>query len=221
MSFEAVIFDCDGVLVDSEPLTLGVLRDMLAELGWELSADECEALFIGKSTANELQIIQNRIGKKLEQDWIDEFQLRRNQALKQKLVAVPGIRQCLSDILKAGSGKIACASAAELQKINLQLNKVGLIDLFDGHLFSGVDVPRNKPYPDVYLKAAEALATDPQHCAIVEDSITGIRAGFAAGATVFAYDPKHNPEPLLNAGAAVVFNSMCDLPNLLRHYDQQ
>lgn len=215
MGFEAIIFDCDGVLVDSEPVTLGVLRDMLAALGWSLSADECEALFVGKSSANELLIIQNRIGRKLEQDWIDEFQLRRNQALRQKLIAVPGIQECLRTLSQHWPDKLACASAAELSKIQLQLTMTGLDRYFNDHLYSGVDVALNKPYPDVYLKAAASLGVDPKRCAVIEDSITGIESGVSAGATVLAYDNKNKPEPLLKAGASMIFNDMKHLPDLL------
>lgn len=218
MSFEAIIFDCDGVLVDSEPVTLSLLRGLLAQLGWDLGAEECANLFIGKSTDSSLKIIQAHIGKKPEQDWIDEFQLRRAQAIHQKTVATPGIHYCLEQVQNSWPQKIACASAAGLQRIRLQLTLVGLNHYFDDQIYSGVDVSYNKPYPDVYLAAATGLAANPKHCAIIEDSITGVLAGVGAGGTVFAYDTKHNPEPLLQAGASLVFSDMKELPYLLTNY---
>lgn len=215
MSFDAIIFDCDGVLVDSEPVTLSLLQGLLAQLGWELSADECEALFIGNATTNNLKIIQDHTGQKLEQDWIDEFQLRRAQAIHQKTVATHGIHQCLEQIQMRYPQKIACASAASLQRIRLQLKIVGLAHYFTNQLYSGMDVTYNKPYPDVYLAAAAGLEANPTQCLIIEDSVTGTLAGVAAGATVFAYHTKNHPEALLQAGASLIFNDMTQLPCLL------
>ena len=215
MQYEAILFDCDGVLVDSEPLALRLLQEMLADLGWHLSAEECETLFIGKSTKDELQRIQARTGKKLEQDWIDEFHLRLMQSLRQKLVPVPGIIPTLQSVQAHWGARMACASASEYHKLHLQLEMTGLLGFFDDRIFSGGDVPRNKPYPDVYLKAMSSLGCTPEHCLIIEDSVTGIQAGVASGATVWAYDPKRNPAPLLELGVQRTFNHMQELPALL------
>ncbi|HJD45131.1 MAG TPA: HAD family phosphatase [Candidatus Paenalcaligenes intestinipullorum] len=217
LCFDAVLFDCDGVLVDSEPLRLHVLRDMLAELGWHLSPERCKALFLGRATADDLRLIEARTGKKPSQDWIDAFQLRRNQALRQHLVAVPSITSALQ-WLRAQGIPIACASAGEKDKIELQLRQCMLIDYFDGHLHSGVDLPRNKPHPDVYLAAAQGLGVDPKRCAIIEDSAIGIRAAVASGATVFAYCPHYEAETAIANGAQAVFHHMQQLPDTLLQY---
>lgn len=217
MPFNAVLFDCDGVLVDSEPISLNILRKMLADLGWPLSYAESKKLFVGKSTKEEIAFIQKKLNKKLDEDWLQTFIVRRNQALRQQLVAVPGIYDCLKQVRKRWPNLIACASAAEKSKIMLQLDKVGLTDFFTGRIFSGVDVARNKPFPDVYITAAHALGVDPQDCAIIEDSVTGITAGVQAGATVFAYCPdEEDPAPLQQAGAHHVFHQMQQLPLLLQ-----
>ncbi|GAA5091106.1 MULTISPECIES: HAD family hydrolase [Paenalcaligenes] len=216
MSFQAIIFDCDGVLVDSEPIRLNLLRKMLADLGWTLSYAECQHLFLGKSTQEEIDYIQQHLGQKLDAEWIMAYTLRRNQALRQQVIAVPGIHSCLQILKKHWPEHLACASAAEKSKILLQLDKVGLSCYFQGKIFSGVDTPRNKPYPDVYLRAAEVMHTPATACAIIEDSVTGITAGVAAGATVFAYCPSsENPHPLLEAGAHYTFSQMQQLPDLL------
>jgi beta-phosphoglucomutase-like phosphatase (HAD superfamily) len=159
MHFEAVLFDCDGVLVDSEPITIGVLRDMLEELGWKLSTQECMALFVG------------------------------------------------------------CASGADRFKVELQLRKVGLLNYFEGRIFSGQELARSKPAPDVYLAAARALSVDPTRCAVVEDTLTGVTAGVAAGAMVFGNIPPeagHDaPEALRRAGAVHILTDMAQLPAML------
>lgn len=217
MSFAAILFDCDGVLVDSEPISLGVLRQMLADLGWHLSAYECKTHFTGKSTKEEILFIQQQTGKKLDEDWVQAYLVRRNRALRQQVVAVPGIYDCLKQIRKMWPDHIACVSAAEKSKIELQLSKVGLNELFHGRIFSGTEVTHNKPYPDVYLKAAQFLGVNATSCAVIEDSFTGVSAGVAAGATVFAYCPQgENPEPLHQAGAHYLFDQMQQLPDILQ-----
>ncbi|AQS51623.1 hypothetical protein PAEH1_08695 [Paenalcaligenes hominis] len=219
MSFAAVLFDCDGVLVDSEPISLEILRKMVGDLGWQLSPSECKRLFLGKSTKEEIQLIENHLNIKIDHEWQQAFILRRNQALRQHVVATPGIYDCLKAIRKQWPLHVACVSAAEKNKIILQLDKVGLTDFFDGHIFSGTQVLRNKPYPDVYMAAAQSLGVEPNQCAIIEDSVTGITAGISSGATVFAYCPDdENPTPLLEAGAQHYFRDMRLLPDILQHH---
>ncbi len=218
MTFAAILFDCDGVLVDSEPISLDVLRKMLADLGWSLSYDECKRFFVGKSSHEEMALIEKQLNRKLDPEWQQAYVLRRNNALRQHVVATSGIYDCLKTLRKTWSQRIACVSAAEKSKIILQLDKVGLTDFFDSHIFSGTQVHRNKPYPDVYLAAAQALGVMPEHCVIIEDSVTGITAGAASGATVYAYNPDHeDPAPLLQAGAHHIFHDMRLLPDILQY----
>ena len=116
-------------------------------------------------------------------------------------------------------GRIACASGADRHKVELQLDKIGLLDCFAGRIFSGHETPRSKPAPDVYLAAASALGVDPARCAVVEDTVTGAMAGVAAGATVFGYSPTDlghsGPEALRGVGVVQVFTDMAQLPALL------
>ena len=215
LKFDAVLFDCDGVLVDSEPITNGVLRDMLEELGWTLTSAECMALFIGKAVKDERAMIEAMTGQPLTEDWMVRFRERRNDGLTARLEPIHGAVEAAAQIHAAFDGRIACASGADRFKVELQLQKCGLMPYFKGRIFSGHELPRSKPAPDVYLAAAAALGVDPKRCAVVEDTVTGVTAGVAAGATVFGYAPQGNAEVLLLAGARQVFTDMAHLPALL------
>ena len=217
--FDAVLFDCDGVLVDSEPITNGVLRDMLEEAGWTLSSAECMAQFVGKAVKDEAAIIEARTGRPLTEAWMLEFRGRRNEALIEGLLAIGGAVEAISQIHTRYQGRIACASGADRFKVELQLEQCALMPFFKGRIFSGHETPRSKPFPDVYLAAAAALGVDPKRCAVVEDSVTGVKAGVAAGCTVLGYSPAeagHDaPAALRRAGASLVFTNMAELLGLL------
>ncbi|HVR53199.1 MAG TPA: HAD family phosphatase [Pseudorhodoferax sp.] len=219
MRFDAILFDCDGVLVDSEPITHRVLVQVLGERGWSLTQEECMRLFIGKAVKDEATLIEQRTGQPVTQEWLQAFWGRRNAALERELEAIAGAATAVPALHAALQGRIACASGADRGKVEMQLRKVGLYALFEGRIFSGHEMPRSKPFPDVYLAAAEALGVDPRRCAVVEDTVTGVTAGAAAGATVFGYSPGgpgHSPaEALRAAGAVHVFTDMAALPALL------
>ena len=219
MRFDAVLFDCDGVLVDSEPITNGVLRDMLEERGWSMSRDDCMRLFIGKAVKDERAMIEARTGQPLTPEWLAAFWERRNAALLRDLLPIRHAPEAVRAVHAAFGGHIACASGADLHKVQLQLRKVRLFDCFEDRIFSGHDMPRSKPAPDVYLAAAAALGADPRRCAVVEDTVTGVTAGIAAGATVFGYNPGElghgSAADLLAAGACRVLTDMAQLPQAL------
>jgi HAD superfamily hydrolase (TIGR01509 family) len=217
--FDAVLFDCDGVLVDSEPITNRVLAEMLGELGWDLTVEESMRIFTGKAVKDETALIEARTGFAITPEWLHRFRLRRNEALERDLVAIPGAAVAARALHAALDGRIACASGADRFKVELQLEKIGILDCFEGRIFSGHEQPRSKPAPDVYLAASAALGVDPTRCAVVEDTITGARAGVAAGATVFGYSPSDlghsSPDALRAVGVAHVFTDMAQLPSLL------
>lgn len=217
--FDAVLFDCDGVLVDSEPITNGVLRDMLEELGWKLSPAECMRLFLGKAVKDERGLIEAHTGQPLTEDWLARFRERRNVGLIQGVKPIRGAVEVVALLHRRLEGRIACASGADRFKVELQLEKCGLLAYFRGRIFSGHELPRSKPAPDVYLAAAAALGVEPGRCAVVEDTVTGALAGTAAGATVFGYSPPeagHDaPQLLRDAGASCVFADLLELPELL------
>lgn len=217
--FAAVLFDCDGVLVDSEPITNRVLAEMLGELGWSLTTDESMRIFTGKAVKDEADLIESKTGFRITPEWLHGFRERRNEALERDLTAIPNAPAAVRALFEQLDGRIACASGADRFKVELQLEKVGILDCFAGRVFSGHEMPRSKPAPDVYLAAAAALGVDPKRCAVVEDTVTGAMAGVAAGATVFGYSTGESghsgPEALRSVGAVQVFSDMAELPALL------
>lgn len=216
MTFEAILFDCDGVLVDSEPITNGVLRDLLEEAGWLLTPEDCMRLFIGKAVREERQMIEAATGRPLTEDWMQLFYARRNRALEAQLEMVAGADAAVAAAHAHTRQRIACASGADRFKVEMQLSKVGLMDFFAGRIFSGHEMARSKPAPDVYLAAAQHLQAPPQQCLVIEDTPTGVLAGVAAGATVWAYCPlPEQGAALRQAGASHLFEHMAQLPQLL------
>ncbi|UVI36160.1 HAD family hydrolase [Brevibacterium spongiae] len=217
--YSAVLFDCDGVLVDSESITNGVLHAMLVELGWQLTAEESIARFVGKMLRDEADVIEEHTGFRIDDEWMNEFRRRRNENLRASLQAIPGVVDAVGRIAEAYPGRIACASGADRPKIELQLRKIGLLDAFEDRIFSGMEQPNSKPAPDVYLAAADSLGIDPAEAAVIEDSPTGVMAGVAAGSRVLGFCPEspvhQSTETLLAVGAAETFASMDDLPGLL------
>jgi HAD superfamily hydrolase (TIGR01509 family) len=218
LKFDAVLFDCDGVLGDSETITNGVLRDMLEELGWKLSPAECMRIFVGKAIKDEAGLIEAHTGQPLSEAWMVRFRERRNLRLMHEVKPVRGALEAVAALHQQLQGRIACASGADRPKVEMQLLKCGLMPYFEGRIFSGHDLPRSKPAPDVYLAAAAAVGIEPSRCLVVEDTVTGVAAGMAAGATVFGYSPAeagHDaPGALRHAGATTIFTRMEDLPRL-------
>ncbi|HXD40064.1 MAG TPA: HAD family phosphatase [Ramlibacter sp.] len=219
MRFDAVLFDCDGVLVDSEPITNSVLRDMLEELGWQLTPEECMRIFLGKAVKDERGIIEAHTGQPLTEDWLVRFRERRNRELMEGVQPIAGAVEAVARLHRRLQGRIACASGADRFKVELQLEKCALMPYFKGRIFSGHELARSKPAPDVYLAAAAALGVETARCVVVEDTVTGVAAGVAAGACVFGYSPPeagHDAPALLRgAGAAAIFTSMTQLDALV------
>ena len=224
MQFEAILFDCDGVLVDSELITNRVLHGMLNESGWILSENDCMRIFIGKTVRSETARIEAEAGQPLTDAWMAEFYERRNARLRAELVAIEGALTAVQAVHQQLNGQIAVASGADKPKVIMQLEKVGMLPFFGSHVFSGHDLPRTKPWPDVYLAAAASWDVAPESSMVIEDSVPGLTAGVRAGATVWGYCPKVNahstPEQLLQAGATQVFDDMADLPRLLAQANQ-
>ncbi len=218
-AFDAVLFDCDGVLVDSEPITNGVLQVMLSERGWQITAQECFATFVGHAVIDQAPLIEKHTGQPVTSVWLTQFRTRRDAALQARLQAVPNIHATVKALHTATQGRIAVASGADHGKILLQLSKVGLLDYFAGRTFSGMEQARNKPHADVYLAAAKVLGVPIHRCAVVEDTPNGASAGLAAGATVFGYVPadgfSDNTGALQAVGVQRFFADMMDLPDLL------
>ena len=213
--FDAVLFDCDGVLVDSEPITNGVLRQMLNEAGWPLDQAECERIFIGKAVRDERARIEAETGRPLTEDWMRAFYARRDERLRAELRAVRGALEAVVAAHDHTTGRIACASGADRPKVVMQIEMAGMHPYFGDRIFSGHDLPRSKPHPDVYLAAAERLGVDPARCLVIEDTATGAKAGLAAGATVWGYCPHGDGRAFDGMPLGRVMHHMGELARLL------
>lgn len=210
MTLEAVIFDCDGVVVDSEPAAFELLAQDLALHGLPMSLDEVHRQFLG-GTVHGLLEKANAMGATLPASWPNDFYDRLYAILAQGTPLMPGILTVL-DALDAASIPFAIGSNGSDDKMQITLGQHGLIPRFKG-LFSGQTLGKPKPAPDLYLHAARALGANPAHCVVIEDSPTGARAAKAAGMRCMGYAPHGNPA-LADVGAEL-FSDMKDLPSLL------
>jgi HAD superfamily hydrolase (TIGR01509 family) len=211
MNYELVIFDCDGVLVDSETIANRVFAQMLDEIGLTMTLDEVFERFVGRSMPYCWEVIAGLLGHELPQKFIDDYQWRTAAALQHQLQMVPGV-----DAVIAGLGCPYCvASSGTHAKMQLTLGLTGLLQKFAGKVYSVTEVARSKPFPDVYLHAAKQMGFAPSVCAVIEDSPTGVRAGVAAGMTVFGYCALTPAQRLREAGAHQIFKHMRELPALL------
>jgi HAD superfamily hydrolase (TIGR01509 family) len=209
-----VIFDCDGVLVDSEPASFDLLADDLAAHGLDLPRDEMERIFLGGTIAG-VHSKARLLGASLPDDWVADFYERLYARLAEGTPLVPGVLDVL-DALDAAGVPYAVGSNGSDRKMQVTLGQyAGLLDRFAGRLFSGQSLGAPKPAPDLYLHAARALGVLPGECVVIEDSPTGARAARAAGIRCFGYAP-HDPGEALSAEGAVLFRAMSDLPGLLR-----
>jgi HAD superfamily hydrolase (TIGR01509 family) len=216
MKFDAILFDCDGVLVDSETLTNQVICDTLNAYGARVDMAQTMAAFLGRSLRESADVVARLIGKQPPESFFTDFLRDRDAALAAKVQAVPGVAVVIAALQTLGK-PFAVASGADVHKMGITLGRTGLLTAFDGRIFGSDHVTHSKPAPDVYLYAAKALGVDPRRCAVVEDTPTGTRAGVAAGATVFAYAGAAHSDAnaLLAAGASAVFHDMAMLPHLL------
>jgi HAD superfamily hydrolase (TIGR01509 family) len=211
MNFEAVLFDCDGVLVDSEPITNGVLRESLIEAGWAITREDCERLFIGRAVRDLRERIEAETGKPFTEEWLQSFYARRNVRLRAELTAIEGVHEAVAHLHALVGGRIACASGADRPKVVMQLEQVDLARWFGDAIFSGHDLPRSKPAPDVYLAAAAHLGVDPTRCLVIEDTAPGAQAGLAAGATVWGFCTQGHGRAFDGLPVARVFHHMREL----------
>lgn len=209
-----VIFDCDGVLVDSEPVANRTLGQMLRELGLDLTQEQIFERFVGYSLPHCLRVIEGMLGHPAPENFLRDLQARTFAAFKTELRAMPGIEQAL-DELNAADVPYCVASSGDHEKMNTTLGITGLLPRFAGRIFSVTQVARGKPAPDVYLFAARQLGAEPSACVVVEDTPPGVQAGAAAGMTVFGFCA-HTPEQKLRAaGAHRTFDDLRQLVSML------
>lgn len=210
-----VIFDCDGVLVDTEPLSNAMLAEALEPLGLSLSISETRRAFVGLSWADVVTKIETMTGAPVPEGWLENVMAREHEAFRRELRPVPGVRGVL-EMLVRQERAFCVASSGSVEKMRLTLGVTGLLPLLEGVLFSAHMVERGKPHPDLFLHAADGMGHGPETCAVIEDSVPGVTGALAAGMRVFAYagDPETDDEALSAAGGEV-FTSMGELPGLL------
>ena len=211
MAWDAVIFDCDGVLVDSEPISNRILTGMLNDLGLSYTVERTMDRFVGRSMPSCVALIQEELGAPPPADFSEEFHRRTVAAFEADLEPVRGIREVLDRL----PWPHCVASSGDHAKLRATLTRTGLYDRFAGRIYSALDVARGKPHPDLFLHAAERMGADPSRCAVVEDSVLGVQAGVAAGMRVFAYAGTMGDAALAAAGAHDVFHDMSELRALL------
>ena len=209
--FELVIFDCDGVLVDSERIAIRVEAEYLAELGWPLSQAEIVERFTGQSDQYMDDAIVARLGDRLPEDWQDQFHRRYRAAFATELAPVDGLLEALDQI----TVPTCVASSGSHDKLRFTLGHTGLYRRFEGRIFSGYEVANAKPAPDLFLHAAARMGADPSGCAVVEDTRPGVLAARAAGMQAFGYAGGLTPTHHLEGDGTVVFHDMRELPGLL------
>ena len=205
-----IIFDCDGVLVDSEHIATRVLQNVLDEAGWALSEAETEQRFMGRSRQAAIEIIEAQLGRPVAETFVPDWQARIFAAFRQELRPVPGIEAALARL----TAPVCVASGSDPARIRLSLELTGLLARFEGRIFSAADVAHGKPAPDLFLLAARTLGTAPAACVVIEDSLPGVRAAVAAGMPVWGY-AAHTPAQVLALAGARVFDDMAKLPELL------
>ncbi|MEV6954391.1 HAD family hydrolase [Streptomyces sp. NPDC051183] len=208
---ELVIFDCDGVLVDSERLAVRLQVALGAELGWPLTAEEVVERFIGRAKESIVEQLTERLGAETAALWWKQLMQRHREAVDIGLDPVDGLPEALAAL----TVPTCVASSGSHEKMRHTLGRTGLYGHFEGRIYSASEVPRGKPAPDLFLYAARQMGVDPAACAVVEDSGPGVRAARAAGMRAFGYSGGPTPAERLEGPGTVVFDDMRELPRLL------
>ncbi len=208
----AVLFDCDGVLADSEGLVNAIVAADLAGRGWRMTPAECQEQFLGMAATDMLPVIEARVGR-LPANWLDQLSHHIAASMIAELQPVEGAIAAVRAIAAAGV-PVAVASNSAREELRAKLRRLGLAAAFEGRAFSFQDVARPKPAPDMYLAAARACGAAPRDCVVVEDSVLGAQAGLAAGCRVLGLARETDASIFTGIGA-VPFQRMADLPGLL------
>jgi HAD superfamily hydrolase (TIGR01509 family) len=215
MDWDLIIFDCDGVLVNSEPIGNRLIAEALTEAGLPMSADGAVYEFLGGKLTLIKIGAEEKLGRKLPDDWVERIYEKQFAEFHRSLEKIPGIDDVLDAIDAAGVLKCV-GSNGPPNKMEVSLGVTGLYHRFQGRIFSADHVGVAKPAPDLYLYCAEKMGVDPARCVVVEDSPRGATAGVAAGMTVFGYGANSDVRKLRDVGCADVFTKMAALVGLLR-----
>jgi HAD superfamily hydrolase (TIGR01509 family) len=204
-----VVFDCDGVLVDSERLAVEIDAQMITEAGWPLTREDVIHRFVGRSEADQLAEIEAHLGHPLPTDWSERWDVAYRDRFAADLEAVPGVRAAVESLIADGFA-VCVASSGSHEKIRRNLDLTGLRDLFGEDIFSAQDVVDGKPAPDLFLLAARTMGHEPRRTVVVEDSQYGVTAALAAGMAVVGYAGGVTPQGQL-AAADLVIDDMAHL----------
>jgi HAD superfamily hydrolase (TIGR01509 family) len=210
MPTELVVFDCDGVLVDSERLAHEVLVQMLAEQGLEVTLEAALQRFIGLGDEATVVAVGDWLGRVPPPGFLEDYLARTHAAFPGRLRPIPGIAEALAWL----PVRACVASNGSPEKMQLSLGLTGLLPRLQGHIYSAWQVPRPKPFPDLHEFAAASEGVDPARCVVIEDSPAGTRAARSAGMRVFGFADVVPAGQLLAAGAELCFSDMADLPGL-------
>ena len=221
MTVGLIIFDCDGVLVDSEPLAMRIMLETIAEAGAVIDADDAYEAFLGKSLASICEFLRHDHRIDFDVAALERMRMRLYDAIRNELHAIPGVAEALGTV-----GRPFCvASSSQPERLALALEVTGLSRFFNGNVFSATMVERGKPAPDLFLHAAREMQVSPADCIVVEDSPAGIRSALSAGMEVFGFtggshaqsaSHRHQLEAL---GPRLVFRDMRQLPGLIRNLE--
>lgn len=206
-----VIFDCDGVLVDSERIGVRIDVVVLARLGWTMTEADVIERFMGRTDEYMTSQIEAHLGRPLPADWEAPFRHLYREAFDAELKPVDGILEALDHI----AVETCVASSGTHERMRYTLGLTGLYDRFAGRIFSATDVVHGKPAPDLFLHAASRMGVSPGDCAVIEDSRYGVEAARAAGMRAFGYAGGLTPRHRLEGPDTVVFEDMRELPRLL------
>lgn len=209
MDIDLVIFDCDGVLVDSEAIANPLLRDALAEYGLVMTLDEVVETYVGRSMLAVVSISEELLGQKLPDDFLDVLQVKTFAAFEHDLKAIPGVEVLIKSLIDRNID-ICVASSGSFEKMDVTLGLTGLKKYFAGRVFSTTQVARGKPYPDLYLYAADQMSVEPAKCLVIEDSVPGVQGAVAAGMEVIAFSTRSDCVKLKKAGG-LVFDDMGEI----------
>ena len=208
---QLVIFDCDGVLVDSEPIAVRIDVEMFAEVGLTVSAQEVIERFVGRSPDVLFSAVEERLGHPPPDGWEKRGEQRLREAFEAELKPVDGIREALERI----AIPVCVASGSPPERLRLKLELTGLYERFAGRIFSAAEVASGKPSPDLFLHVARQMGVEPRDCTVVEDSRYGVQAARAAGMDVLGYAGGLIPADALQGPQTVVFDDMRELPKLI------
>ncbi|HTU96657.1 MAG TPA: HAD family hydrolase [Solirubrobacteraceae bacterium] len=209
---DLVIFDCDGVLVDSEPIAIRIDAEIFAEYGMPMSEEEIIERFVGRSPSVTWGALEEHLGHPLPADFRTRTQAMFDAAYEHDLMPIAGIEEALDQI----TALTCVASSSDPDRLDHKLRLTGLYDRFAGRIYSAAAVRNGKPAPDLFLYAAQQMDVEPGACAVIEDSQYGVQAARAAGMAAFGYTGSVTPAHMLEGPGTTVFGDMRELPRLLQ-----